>query len=107
MKSLAENIWWPHLYREIHYHGNNCIHCIKEVKNLEVILGKNNTEKLSTFSEPNEEIDLDFAGLLDNNCGNSQYLLLCIDRFSKFPSAKIVNNTSTSPILSFMSDFIF
>ena len=21
MKSLAENIWWPHLYREIYYHG--------------------------------------------------------------------------------------
>ena len=34
MKSLAENIWWPHLYREIYYHGKNCIQCIKAGKNL-------------------------------------------------------------------------
>ena len=46
MKSLAENIWWPHLYREIYYHGKNCIQCIKAGKNLKVILGTNNTEKL-------------------------------------------------------------
>ena len=29
IKSLAEKIWWPHLYREIYYHGKNCIQCIK------------------------------------------------------------------------------
>ena len=29
MKALAANIWWPHLYREIYYHGKNCILCIK------------------------------------------------------------------------------
>ena len=46
MKTLAENIWWPHLYREIYYHGENCIQCIKAGKNLKVILGTNNTEKL-------------------------------------------------------------
>ena len=105
MKSLAENIWWPHLYREIYYNGKNCIQCIKAGKNLKVILGTSNTEKLPVLSEPNEEIDLDFAGPLDKNWGNSKYLLLCVDRFSKFPSAKVVNNTSASSILSFTSDY--
>ena len=94
MKSLAENIWWPHLYRKIYYHGKNCIQCIKASNNLKVILGTNNTEKLQILSEPNEEVYLEFAGPLDINWGNSNYLLLCIDRFSKFPSAKVVNNTS-------------
>ena len=102
MKSLAENIWWPHLYREIYYHGKNCI---KAGKNLKVILGTNNTEKLTILTEPNEEIDLDFAGPLDKNWGNSKYLLLCIDRFSNFPSAKVVNNNSASSVLSFMKDY--
>ena len=32
MKSLVENIWWPHLYREIYYNENSCIHCIKAGK---------------------------------------------------------------------------
>ena len=104
-KSLAENIWWPHLYREIYYHGKNCIQCIKAGKNLKVILGTNNTEKLPILTEPNEEVDLGFAGPFDRNWGNSKYLLLCIDRFSKFPSAKVVNNTSASSILSFKTDY--
>ena len=104
MKSLAENIWWPHLYRQIYYHDKNCIECIKAGKNLKFILGTNNTESLPILSEPNEELDLDFACPLDKNWGNSKYLLLCIDHFSKFPSAKVVNNTSASSLLSFMSD---
>ena len=105
MKSLEENIWWPHLYREIYYHGKNCIQCLKAGKTLKVILDSNNTEKIPVLSEPNEELNLEFAGPLEKNWGNSQYLLLCIDRFSKFPSAKKVNNTSASSFLTFMSDF--
>ena len=105
MKSLAENIWWPHLYREIHCQGKNCIQCIKTGKNLKVILGTNKTEKLPILSEPNEELDLDSAGTLDKKWGNSKYLLLCIDRFAKFPSANVVNNTSASSLLSFKSDY--
>ena len=42
---------------------------------------------------------------LDKSWGNSKYLLLCIDRFSKFPSAKVVNNTAASSILTFMTDY--
>ena len=105
MKSLAENIWWLHLYREIHCQGKNCIQCIKTGKNLKVILGTNKTEKLPILSEPNEELDLDSAGTLDKKWGNSKFLLLCIDSFAKFPSTKVVNNTSASSLLSFMSDY--
>ena len=105
MKTLEENIWWPHLYRETYYHGKNCIQFIKAGKSLKVILGTNNTDKLRILTKPNEEVDLDFASPLEKNWGNSKYLLLCIDRFSKFPSAKEVNNTSASSILSFMTDY--
>ena len=105
MKALAENIWWPHLYREIYNHGKNCTQCIMAGKNLKVLLGTNKTEKLPILTEPNEEVDLDFAGPLDKSWCNSKYLLLCIDRFSKFPSAKVVNNTSASSILTSMTDY--
>ena len=67
MKALAENIWWPHLYREIYHHGKNCIQCIMAGKNLKVLLGTNNTVKLPILTEPNEEVDLDFAGPLDKS----------------------------------------
>ena len=74
-------------------------------KNLKVLLGTNKTEKLPILTKPNEEVDLDFAGPLDKSWGNSKYLLLCIDCFSKFPPAKVVNNTSASSILTFMTDY--
>ena len=90
------------MYSEINYHGKNCLLRVKVGKNLKVILGTNNTEKLPTLSELNEELDLDYAGPLDKNWGNSKHLLLCIDRCSKFPSAKVVNNTSASSLLSFI-----
>ena len=105
MKSLAENISWPHLSREIYYHAKNGIQCIKAGKKVKVILGTSSTEKLLILSEPNEEEDLVFAVPLDKIWGNSTNLLLCIDRFSKFPSAKVVNNTSASSFLSFMSEY--
>ena len=57
MKALAENIWWPHLYREIYHHGKNCTQCIMARKNLKVLLGTNKTEKLPILTEPNEEVD--------------------------------------------------
>ena len=96
MKSLAENIWWPHLYREIYYNGKNCIQCIEAGKKFKVILCSKIIDKLPVLSEPNEQLDLDFAGPLEKIWGTSKYLILCIDRFSKFPSAKVANNTSAS-----------
>ena len=105
IKSLSENIWWPHLYREVYYHGKVCIQCINSCKNLKVILGTNNTEKFPILTKSNEEVDLDFAGPLAKNWGNSKYILLYIDRFSKLPSAKVVSNTSASSILSLMTGY--
>ena len=34
MKSLAEYLWWPHIYREIYHHGRTCTQCLKAGKNI-------------------------------------------------------------------------
>ena len=34
MKSLAEYLWWPHIYREIYHHGRTCSQCLKAGKTL-------------------------------------------------------------------------
>ena len=82
IKDPAKNIWWPHLYREIYHHGKNCVQCIKADKKLKIFLGATNTQKLRDLSEPNGEMDLDFAGPLDKNWETSKYLLFCLDRFT-------------------------
>ena len=91
MKYLAQYIWWPHIHRQIYFHGLNCLECTQTGKNLKSIIPISQTSELPPLSEPNEELNLDFAGPLDNTWGKNKYLLLCIDRFSKFPSAKITS----------------
>ena len=105
MKSLAEYLWWPHIYREIYHHGRICSQCLKAGKNIKVLLGTQNISKLPTLTFANEEINLDFAGPLEAFWGNYKYILLCIDRYTKFPSTKIVNNTSTRNVISFLNDY--
>ena len=39
MKSLAEYMWWPHIYREIYHHGKSCSQCLKAGTNLKILLG--------------------------------------------------------------------
>ena len=105
MRSLAEYMWWPHIYREIYHHGKSCSQCLKAGKNLKVMVGTDNITKLPTLTFANKEINLDFAGPLDAFWGKQKYILLCIDRFTKFPSAKIVNNTSANSVISFPNDY--
>ena len=59
MKSLAEYMWWPHIYREIYHHGRTCSQCLKAGKNLKVLQGTKNISKLPTLTFANEEINLD------------------------------------------------
>ena len=105
MKSLAENLWWPHIYREFYHHGRTCSQCLKAGKNIKVLLCTHNISKLPKLTFANEEINLEFAGPLDAGCVNNKYILLCIDRYTKFPSAKIVNDTSTRNVISFLNDY--
>ena len=106
MQSLAEYIWWPHIYREIIYHhGKSFSQCLKAGMNLKVLLGTDKTTKLPTLTGANGEINLDFVGSLDAFWGTQQYILLCIDQFTKFPLAKIVYNTSSNTVISFLNDY--
>ena len=83
MKSLAtQHMWWPKIYREIQVHGKNRIECVKAGKNLKPLSHHKNLGKLPTVKEPNQEIELDFAGLLPLTWGTKKYILVCILAFS-------------------------
>ena len=105
MKSLAEYLFWPQIYRENYHHGRTCSQCLKAGKNNKVLLDTHNISKFSTLTFANEEINLDLAGPLDTFWGNNNYILLCIDRYTKFPLAKIVNNTPTKILISSLNDY--
>ena len=74
---------------------------------MKTIIPNSQTSEIPPLIEPNEEVNLDFAGPLDSYWGSNKYILLCIDRFSKFPSAKITSSTSAKTVIEFLQDYIF
>ena len=106
-KYLAQYIWWPHINRQIYFHGINCTQCTQTGKNIKSIIPTTQVSELPALSEPNEEPNFDFYGPLDNNWGKNKYILLCIDRFSKFPSAKITSSTSSNTVIDFLQDYFY
>ena len=56
--------------------------------------------------ESNEEDQLDFAGPLPDELNKDAYILLAVDKWSKFPSAKVVSNTTADVALKFMQRYI-
>ena len=73
---------------------------------MKLLSNLNTLGKLPTAKEPNQEMELDFAGPLPLVWGTKIYILDCVDRFSKFPSAQITSSTSAKSIINFLSKYI-
>ena len=56
--------------------------------------------------EPSEEVQLDFAGPLPDELNRDAYILVAIDKWYKFPTAKVVTNTTAVIAINFMQRYI-
>ena len=56
--------------------------------------------------ETNEEVKLDFAGPLPDELNKDAYILVAIDKWTKFPTTKVVSNTTVDVALKFMELYI-
>ena len=106
MLEAAKHIWYPYLHRDIVTAAQNCKECRAKGKNLRVISGRKHFTSLDAVVEPNEEIQLDFAEPLPDENNKDVYILVGVDRFSRFPSAKIVANNKADTIIKFMQTHI-
>ena len=75
------------------------IECVKAGKSLKPLANHNTLGKLPTVEELNPEKELDFAGPLPQVWGTKNYIMVCVDSFSKFPSAQITSSTSAKSII--------
>ena len=66
-----------------------CRECTLFGKNLKPASTFNTGQPLHVLSGPNQELQLDFAGPILDDKGSKIFLLVAIDRFSKFPAALI------------------
>ena len=108
MLSLAQNIWWPHIHRDILAKANECKACTEIGKNLKSVISHPKWAPLPKCIEPNDEIQIDFGGPILNKKGVEQYFFVTsIDRYSKFPTAEIVNNASGPHLIKFLNKYIY
>ena len=84
----------------------DCPQCTKFGKNLKANASFNSTKPLPLLSGPNEKLQLDYAGPLLDSDGNSIYILVAIDRYSKYPSAMITRSTGGRKINKFLKTYI-
>ena len=107
MLSLAQNIWWPYIHRDILAKASECKACTEIGKNLKSVISHRKWAPLPKCSEPNDEIQIDFGGPILNEKGIEQYFITSIDRYSKYPKAEIVNNSSGPNVLKFLNKYIY
>ena len=55
--------------------------------------------------EPNEEVQLDFVGPLPDESNKYAYILVAIDKWSKFPTAKVFSNTAADIVKKIMQRY--
>ena len=106
MLEAAKHVWYPYLHRDTVATAQNCKNCREKGKNFKVISGKQHYTTLDAVVEPNEEIQLDFAGPLPDENDKEVYILVGVDRFSRFPYAKVVTNNKADTIIRFMQNHI-
>ena len=88
MLEAAKHVCYPYLHRDIVATAQHFKKCREKGKNFKVISGKKHYTTLDAVVEPNEEIQLDFSGPLSDENDREVYILVGVDRFSRFPYAR-------------------
>ena len=106
MLDVSKYLWWPHMHKDIVNLAEECRSCTRYGKNAKYIIPKNATKPLPLLTQPGQEIQLDYAGPLEDYKGKKIYLLVAIDRYSKFPSVKITKSTGGKLSIKFLRSYI-
>ena len=84
--------------------AEECRSCTHYGKNVKYIT-KNASKSLPLLTQPGQELQLDYAGPLQDK-KKKIYLLTAIDRYSKFPSVKVTKSTGGKSSVKFLRNYI-
>ena len=97
MEQLSEAFRWPEMHREIHEKAESCPSCRAAGKNVITQIPSTETNNFEILTEPNQEIQLDFPGPIKSKTRGDVYILVAVDRFSKWPTAQICKTRTHGP----------
>ena len=96
MIDAVSYLWWPKMHSQIIEKAEKCEACKKYGKNLKPLCRKAEQSDSIEPTCPNEEVQLDFAGPLFPEQTKPTYLLVAIDRFSRYPTVLITHKTTAN-----------
>ena len=106
MLSLGNLVWLSCKHRCLTSKAQAFEECTKQRENLKPILPKQNPGKLPLLSEPNEELQKDFTGpILFKNHIDNYYILVSVDRYSRFPTAQVYKNCDASTAIEYLEEY--
>ena len=106
MLNVTHYLWWSHMHKDIVNLAEKCRSCNRYGKNAKNIIPKNATKTLPLLTQPEQELQLDYAGPLKDHKVKKIYLLVAIDRYSKFPSVKTTKSTGGKSSIKFLRTYI-
>ena len=69
MLDVSRYLWWPHLHKDIVNMAKECRSCTRYGKNVKNIILKNASKSLPVLTQPGQELQLDYAGPLEDKKG--------------------------------------
>ena len=107
MCSYAIIFWWPNMREDIERKSKTCSACLNAGKNLKFQIPQTGKSKIEPPKTPGEEIQIDFTGNLNNKqLHTNPFILIAVDKNSRWPVAKICKNTNHETVISFMNEYI-
>ena len=103
---MATHCWWPYMHRDLIVKATECNPCTVIGKNPKSVIPAKQFNPHTPCVKPNQEIQIDFGGLIFDEKGNEICFLAAIDRFSKYPTACIFNKANGPNVLKFLDMYI-
>ena len=104
MTSSAALFWWPKMQEAIQKKCESCIPCKMTGKSIKPNIPMTEVNFLPPLSEPNTEIQLDFIGPIRFK-HRKFYILLSMDRYSKWPAAAICKTPNAKSAEKFIEQY--
>ena len=106
MLSLGNLVCFPCIYRSLTIKRQACEESTKQGKNLKSIIPKQDLGKLPTLSEPNDKLQMDFAGPISfRSHTDNYYILVSINRYPRFPSTQLYKNCNASTAIQNLEEY--
>ena len=97
---------WPYINRDLLVKAIECKSCTAICKNLKSVIPAKHFKAHTPCIVPNQKIQIEFAGPINNEKEHKINIWTCIDRLSKYPSAEIFENANAWNVIKFLDNYI-